>query len=176
MRENKAKIIIFLILVLITFVLQQTLAAEIAVFNIAPNFLLFIVVFSSFYFPSLKAAAIGGSIGLFYDLIQGKYLGLETLSLAAVAFVVSLWSRRFYKDNYLIPIIAVFLATIGYGALFLLLSRLAGLYLPFWSSLIFFVFPQAVYNAVLAPLFYLPVFIFFLRQTAEGERLEKDLL
>jgi len=176
MRDNKAKIIIFVVLVLITFVLQQTLASKIAIFDIAPNFLIFIVVFSAFYFESLQAAAIGGSIGLLYDLMQGKYIGLEMLSFAAVALGVSFWSRRFYKDNYLIPIIAVFLSTIGYGVLFLLFSRLACLSLPFWSSLLFFVLPQAVYNAVLAPLFYLPVFFFFLKQSVEGECLAKDLL
>jgi len=176
MRENKAKIITFIVLVLITFVLQQTLAAEIAIFDIAPNFLLYIVVFSAFYYPPAQAALIGGAVGLLYDLIQGKYIGLEMLSLAAVALCVAFWSKKFYKDNYLIPIIAVFLATVGYGVLFLLFGRLALWYLPFWSSLFFAVLPQAIYNSVLAPLFYLPVFLFFLKKPTEGERLEKKLL
>ncbi|KAB2952338.1 rod shape-determining protein MreD [Heliorestis acidaminivorans] len=143
-------ITLFLVLAV---VLQTTFFHTFSIQGIGPNLVLILVVFFSLLQGSRAGSFFGLLAGLFLDLISGRYIGLNTLTLAAVGGLIGLIEGRLYKDNLLVPMGAVLVATIILNLLAYLLALFAGLQITFktlWMTLLI----QALYNTALVPLFY----------------------
>ncbi|MGI6360954.1 MAG: rod shape-determining protein MreD [Bacillota bacterium] len=161
--------IAIMVLFVLALVLNETLMPAISIGGIAPNLLIFFVVFYAIYRDPPQAVLIAVIIGLIEDLMIGRYIGLSIISYAAVAFAISYFKVRFYHENLLSPIIVIFTGSLVAGFLYVLLSQLVGLSLPFGATFGLQVLPQALYNAAITLLIYVPMQFFSHRNQANRE-------
>jgi rod shape-determining protein MreD len=106
----------------------------------------------------LKGPYLGTNIGLFagffMDLAAGNIIGIGALCKLLAGFSAGLLEKTIFKDNLLVPVIAVFAGTIIFETLDLVIHLSFGANLRFWFVMLHTVLPVACYNAVLAPLIY----------------------
>ncbi len=157
--------VLLVFLFIVAVIWQNTLIHKIAINGIVPDLLAYFVVFTALYMRPIPAMAVGAGIGLIEGLFIGKYIGLFLLAKAAMALMASYIGSKFYKENYLLPMIAVFLASLGSGFVYILFSYLVGLNLPFLYSFFCIVLPRSIYIAIPAPLIFLFVYLVFVQPT-----------
>lgn len=149
------------ILFLISLTLQSTVFSHLTVAGVKPDLVLVFIVFYALLHGPYEGALMGLTGGLLQDLLFGQNLGMNTLAKLAVGYVFGILEKKIYKDNILIPMVALFLGT--------LLNETILYFLRFFSYLIrpddgsvgsYFVALQsvmlsvAIYNACLAPFIY----------------------
>lgn len=121
--------------------------------GIKPDLIMLLVIYLALHHRLLPGVIWGLGAGLVQDLYLGRYIGMYTLTLAVVALFSSWLSQRWYRDNFPLMTLLVFLTT-GLGQLLIgFLSLAAGLA---WSGqdIIRLVLGIGIYNAVLVPLTY----------------------
>lgn len=156
------KKVVYILLLILALALQDTWLPKIAVFGAKPDFLLFFVVFTSIFYKPRLALLIGAAIGLCEDILLGRYIGFNLICFAITGYLISYLGIKFYKDNYLIPIISILAGTFVAGFSGIIVSYLIGLDLPFWRTLLTGILPDSIYNSILAPIIYIPVYLFFI--------------
>lgn len=152
------------LVVLVAALLQSTVATELTIRNVKPDFVLIVVIMATLIYGGrggLIWAFIGG-IGL--DIFSGGPFGASSLALMPAALIAALGHRVLSRYNLLVPLGATGLGTLIYGLLYIgLLSflravgdlpLLAGLTiprhtLPFGSTLQQVVIPAMIYNTTL---------------------------
>ncbi|HEX7714341.1 MAG TPA: rod shape-determining protein MreD [Bacillota bacterium] len=97
----------------------------------------------------------GLGAGLFVDLISGGGLiGVQALSKMAAGFSAGFMEKNIFKDNLLVPVIAVFVGTLVCESFNILMYIAFNANYQFFSTLFFTILPLAVFNALLAPIVY----------------------
>ncbi|GEM_PF-3526526 len=155
--------VLLVFLFIFALIWQDTLIPKMAINGIMPDLLTYFVVFIALYLQPVPAMAVGAGIGLIEGLFIGKYIGLSLLAKAAMAFVACYIGSKFYKENYLLPLIVVFIASLVAGFVYILFSYVTGLNLPFLYSLFCIVLPQSIYTAIPSPLIFLLVYLVFIQ-------------
>ncbi|NLK51869.1 MAG: rod shape-determining protein MreD [Syntrophomonadaceae bacterium] len=148
---------ILTLLVIGSFLLQSTLL-DILPLRIKPDLILILVIFFSLLNGRRHGLIMGVTAGLLQDLLRGRLLGMNLLALALTGWVVGLLEDKVYKENILVPILVVFLATLLHALAMVILSAIAGLHLTLLTGLYIGVV-EALYNTFLVPLFYGRFFI-----------------
>ncbi len=168
------KKIAWVILFFIALILQRTLMPTFAIFGICPDLIIYFVVFTALFHNPFYGLIVGAAIGFSEDLLAGKYIGLYTISKLSAAYVVAFVGAKFYKANFFIPTMAVLVATFVSNFVYLILADLLGAGMPIYGTVFRYILPQMIYNAVLAPFIYIPVYLFFTRKNALDDRGELD--
>lgn len=153
-------------LFILALTLQETWMPAIAIGGAQPDLLLYFIVFIGIFKKPSWGLGAGFVVGLIEDLLIGKYIGLHILSGMITGYLVAYFGGQFYKENYIIPIATVFAGAIISGFSYVFFSQFVSLGLPFWYSLWHLVLPNAIYSAALAPLIYIPVYMFFVDRNA----------
>lgn len=142
-------------LILLAGLLQSTAATRIKIFGVKPDLVLILVVIGTLVYgsrPGLLWAFIGG---LVLDVFSGGPMGASSLALMAAALMVGMGHRTLSRYNLLVPIGAMALGTVVYGAAYLaLLSvlqylRVAQHNLPLALTVQNILVPALVYNTTL---------------------------
>ena len=154
----KSKIVLAVIL-LILLALQDALVPFWDIRGIMLNLPVIFVVFVTLFKGGNYALAWAAVTGILMDLAMGKYLGLNLLSMLFVSYMTDRITSRFYKANYILPLVTVGLASLFYYACFLFFSQFAGVGLPFWEKMLTYAIPASLYNALIAPVFYVIVYL-----------------
>lgn len=137
-------------------ILQATVLAELNLFGIGlkPDLPLIVVVSIGLLKGPWYGAVVGLAAGLTADLRIGGVLGVGALSRMVTGFGAGLLEKLIFKDNLLVPVLALSAGTILNESIYLLVYNTLGWQL---GSPLYFV-PRvlsiAVYNALLAPLVY----------------------
>ncbi len=92
--------------------------------------------------------------GFFLNLLSGGIIGIEALSKMMAGYSAGLLEKNIFKDNLLVPVIAVFLGTVIFDSVSLLMYIAFKANYNFWGAMLTTVLPQALYSSVLAPLIY----------------------
>ncbi len=95
--------------------------------------------------------------GMSIDILSGAPFGAATLSLALVGFLAGLGQATVFRYQTILPFLAVFLATIVYDLVFLVIVGILGQPVAWLDSLLRLVQPAAVLNALLIPLVFFPL-------------------
>ncbi len=135
MRMNRTWLYYFIpVLLVLAGLLQSTAATRIEIGNVKPDLVLLIVVVGTLIYggrAGLNWAFFGGII---LDIFSGGPLGSSSLALLVVAVIVGIGQRTFSRFNFLVPLLAISIATIAYGATYVsVLAVLEGL--TRWSAL-----------------------------------------
>lgn len=89
--------------------------------------------------------------GFFTDLLAGGIVGVGALAKMAAGFSAGLLEKTIFKDNLLIPVIAVFAGSLVFESATVLMYMAFNANYHFFPTLIFTIFPLAFYNALVAP-------------------------
>jgi len=106
----------------------------------------------------LHDAIIWGFIGgLLLDLMSGPALpmGTNALLLVLVALLASLGHADPFRSQVFVPLAIVFIATIFYHVMIMLLAFVLGQQVPFFDNLLRVALPSAVLNTILMPVAYM---------------------
>lgn len=144
----------FLVIIL-AFVLQNTLMPLFQIFGIQPDLVLVTVVCFSFIEGQVIGGANGFLGGLFQDFVSLRGFGVNALSLTIIGYGTGLVEQTVFAGNLLLVIPAVTLATILSQFLYVWLAFLVGyqVHLSFLKVTL----PTAVYNGLLSPLVFIPL-------------------
>lgn len=152
------KILIYTTLVILALILQTTLFASWSFLIVVPDLILVLVVLFSLINGPTFGAKFGFFSGLGTDLLVGEMIGLGALTKMIIGITVGLLSKRFYKENYIIPFISVVIATVIDQLLYVLGMLLFGRTISLFVVLKKFILPLLVYNGILTLLLYLRLF------------------
>jgi rod shape-determining protein MreD len=92
--------------------------------------------------------------GLAQDFLSGYYLGMNTLSLTVIGYLVGLGHTRLFRENQFVLAGIAFLATLAVEAIRYLLILSLGITVLPGEALWGLILPLGVYNAAVALLFY----------------------
>ncbi len=133
---------------LLYFVLCISLPSELFLFNIRPDLLLILVIFTAL-FNLKRCIYIVFFAGLFKDIASGSFFGLNIFCFALWALIVSQISKHFYRDNKYIFSAVVAVATIANYITYIILNSVfvkAGL--PWLRFLFMTILVEAMYNVL----------------------------
>ncbi|MDD2401346.1 MAG: rod shape-determining protein MreD [Clostridia bacterium] len=134
-------------------ILQSTILSHLTIAGVKPDILLIIVVFNSLFKGPFKGSLFGFFLGLVEDIFLGKYIGMNALAKGIISFIWGWLTEGAFRENLLVPVVSLFLASILNGVIIILLGEVAGLN---WNWGLFFwkVIPVAICNTCLVPFVY----------------------
>jgi len=121
--------------------------------GIKPDLLMLLTIYIAMHHRLSTGVFWGLGAGLLEDLYLGRYIGMNTLTLAVVAFLGYWFAQRWYRENYILTTFLVFLVTAVGQILLAFLSLGAGLQWPL-ADITRLVIGVSVYNTVLVPFTY----------------------
>lgn len=134
-------------------ILQSTFFAQLTIAGVKPDLLLLLVIFNSFFAKPQQSFIFGFFLGLLEDLYLGSYIGMNAIAKSITAFVGSRFLKGTFRENLLVPVLALFLASLFNGLLLILLGKTLGLQWD-WALFYWKVIPLAIYNTCLVPFLY----------------------
>ncbi len=145
------QMVFYLIWLLLLTVLQSTVAREIDLWGIAPNFILCFVVLAGYSRGKIQGAIVGGIFGLVYDILIGRMIGVNSLCYFYIGFASGVFSERFFSGGKrLASVLTTIVATI-FSALVYYFARLAVHGdIGFFTAVFRIGFPEAIYNGVMS--------------------------
>ena len=148
-------IIFSAIIVIASFILQNTICRYISFGNIVPNLLLITV--SSFGFIKGKKAGVltGFFAGLMVDIFFSAILGFHALLYMYIGYFNGFFKRLFYKDELKFQILLVGCSDFVYGLVYYLLTFLLRGRFHFTYYLLNIIIPETVYTILLTIVFFL---------------------
>jgi len=137
--------------------LQATLISRVAIWGVFPDLPLLLVVSWGLLHGSRQGLLWGFVAGIVLDLFSGAPFGAATVPLMAVGFMAGLGENVVFR-NVLLLLLTIFLATVVYDLLFLLMVQISApgllgtVHRVDWSgSLVRIIGPSAILNALLGP-------------------------
>ncbi len=146
--------LIFALLLGLALVLESTVLQFVRVAGVKPDLVLVLVVFYAIINGSREGAFWGFMGGLAQDFLSGYYLGMNTLSLTVIGYLVGLGHTRLFRENQFVLAGIAFLATLAVEAIRYLLILSLGITVLPGEALWGLILPLGVYNAAVALLFY----------------------
>ena len=144
-------------LLVVVAILQTTLVPHLAIGGVFADLPLLVVVSWSLLRGPREGILWGFVAGLAVDLFSGAPFGASTLALIAVGLLAGLGAATVFRAHVALPLLAMFLATIVYDLLFLLVVRISGYPVAWLESFYRIILPSAVLNAVLTPVIFVPM-------------------
>jgi rod shape-determining protein MreD len=144
---------IYLVLPVLAFValLQTTVMPHLSIWGVFPDLPVLVVAGWGLLRGAAEGSLWGFIAGLAVDLFSGAPFGAATLSLVVVGVLAGLGKASALQAQVALPMLTVFLATIGYNLIFLLVLQISGQTVVWFDSLLRIILPSAVLNAVLTP-------------------------
>jgi len=146
--------IVLAVAVVVALALESTIFPVLSVAGIKPDLVLIIVIFFALLNGSRPGAVLGFFGGLLEDLLIGKFIGINALTMMITGLVVGQIENKVYRENIVVPVILTYAGSVFCEILFLLFARLVGMNIPFWGGLARVGIPVAIYNSCLVPLVY----------------------
>ena len=149
------KYLIYIILMIFSFIIQTTFIQHIAIGGVTPSIMLLLVVCIAFMQGESDGLFMGIIGGLLHDCFYSQYIGSNLFLYAIIGYIVGIICRGLYKDNFFVPIITSVVATICYEFLFFVLNILlkGATNLPYF--IVSKIIPAMIYNGVFSLLIYI---------------------
>ena len=139
-----------LVMAIVSVILQTTVFDRyVDPFGVSPNFVLLVVIASSFQLAEEAALVLGFSAGLLTDLLGNTLMGLWALVLTVVGYAATRVRPR-VEGNVLLALLAVFGLSLAGELLFGVLGTLFGEQVFSDTGVLRKVLLAAVYNVILA--------------------------
>ncbi|HHT63068.1 MAG: rod shape-determining protein MreD [Bacillota bacterium] len=143
-----------------TIIISIVLQSSISFFNlgIQPDFLLILVLFSALLEGPFTGLKVGFVIGLVEDLVTGKFIGIHILTKMLAGYLIGLGEPKIFKENYLVPVVTLFIGTFLHGFLFLFFGSIVGIDISWGKDIWVRILYLALFHGVLAPFVYVPFY------------------
>ena len=133
--------------------------------GVKPNLFLIVIVCISVLRDDMESAMIGFFLGLIQDIFFYDRLGFFSFFYLITGYLANKPFKYFYRENYFVPMLLVFLSSIFFGSITFAFSFEFSLYKYFFYALIKIILPEAFYNVILIFIIY-PV-IYFINKKIE---------
>ncbi len=145
--------VLIAVMFLLSLILPGTVFHFLSWSGIKPDLVMLLTIYIAMHHRLSSSILWGVGAGLVVDLYLGRYVGMYTLTLAVVAFLSWWLAKHWYRENFVLTTVNVFLVTTVGQILIGLLSLGAGLQ---WSlgDIIRLATGIALYNAVMVPITY----------------------
>ena len=147
-------IILTVILSIAAAILQSTLIAKIAFFNVVPDLALCILVFSAYVNGTMTGQISGFFSGLFIDFLSASPLGMNALIRTITGALAGIFKGALFLDYIVMPAILCALATI-LKAIIIFILHLIMETIPVYSFIESKFWIELALNVLCAPLLFL---------------------
>lgn len=141
------------IMLLLVHVMDAALVDLIRIGDIAPNFMIMIIVSFALLRGSKEGAVIGAVCGILHDISFGMALGPMVLIYSLIGFICGKFNVNFYRENFILP----FLCTM-FSSFALSFYNIFGFIMRGKLNVIFFmrsiVIPELIYTITLSLIIY----------------------
>ncbi|MGI6486644.1 MAG: rod shape-determining protein MreD [Thermoanaerobacterales bacterium] len=142
------------IVVTLLIVLQSTVLPFLHIKGIMPD----IPLVYAFCLSLIKNERIGASMGVFVGIIEdimfGRFLGYNALVKFISCYGIGYCSRTIFKGPVMITMSLVFLGSLFYNLIFVIVGTLLGEITSPWLLFIPISLPAALYNMLISPIIY----------------------
>jgi len=156
--------LLLFILVFLSILLQTTVFDFFQVAGVKPDLVLLIVIIYGLVKGPKAGAIVGFFSGLLVDLTMGSFIGLNALVKMITGYMIGFGETKVFKENLIIPILAVFTASLFNEFLLYLLHTAFGYQGDIFSVISRNIVPVAIYNTVLVPIIYAPFYRYLLKR------------
>lgn len=151
---------VLFLLAFLGIVMKDTVFNALSVAGGKPDFVLVLVVFYAIFCGHERGGLMGVALGLMEDLMTGRFIGVNAICKGLIGYGIGFSRHHLMKNNFVIPILMVFMATFVNAILYGSFSVLIGSHLHFGRLLLATV-PNVIYNICFAPVFYAGFYHFF---------------
>jgi rod shape-determining protein MreD len=141
-------------LLVLVAIIQATIMPYLAIWGVFADLPVLFVVSWSLLQGAGEGVIWGFIAGLAIDLLSGAPFGAATLSLLGVGLFSGLGQATVFRSHVALPLVVMFLATVVYNLIFMLILQIAGQPVAWLESLFRIVLPSAALNTLLMPLFF----------------------
>ncbi len=138
-------------LLVVVALVQATFMPHLAVWGVFPDLPVLVVVSWGLLRGSGEGVIWGGIAGIAVDLFSGAPFGAAGLALLAVGFLAGQGRAAAFRAHIVLPLAVMFLATIVYDLIFLLVVQISGGAVAWLGSLFRVILPSAALNTLLMP-------------------------
>lgn len=135
---------------LLLYVGQSSLLPFIAFRGVSADLLLLLVVSVAFLRGAKMGALVGFLAGLLQDLATGTFFGVDIFAKMVIGYGCGYFSRRLFKEQMMLPLMAVVAATGLQYVIWLVFSWLLGYPVPLWTHWRHLLLPMLAHNVVFA--------------------------
>jgi rod shape-determining protein MreD len=129
---------------------QATVLSHVRVYGGQPDLIVIIVLAWAILDRDQEGMVWAFVGGLFLDLLSGTPLGISSLALVPVAFLVGLTEAQVYRENVGLPLLMASGGALAYHILYLLLLRFfADMSVPWSEALVYVTLPSIVFDVIL---------------------------
>lgn len=157
----------YLILALLPFLalfLQSTLFATYTLGGAVPDLVLIFVTFYALMNSAGKGAVYGFFCGLLEDLFTGRFVGMNAISKALVAYLVGRYQVNVFKENIIVGVGTVAVATLLNSIILFIVSLGMSEIFHVDSGVLTTVIYQIIYNSVLS----VPLYLWYYNSVKSG--------
>lgn len=156
--------------ILICFLIQSTILANIELGTVRPNLLLIVVTAFGFIRGKKTGIWVGVICGLFADVFWGNLLGFYTLIYVIIGYINGSFRRLFYDEDIKLPLALVGMSELIYGIMvYFCMFMLQGEF-DFIYYLFHIILPELVYTVLVTLVLYQIILRFNRRLEEEEQR------
>lgn len=144
------KLIVGLAFMIFLYVGQSSLLPLIAFRGVSADLLLLMVVSVAFLYGAKVGTLVGFIAGLLQDLATGTFFGVDIFAKMGIGYGCGYFSRRIFKEQMMLPLMAVVAATGFQYVIWLIFSWLLGYSVNLWEHWRHLLLPMLVHNVVFA--------------------------
>jgi len=163
------RLLITTLTILINFILQTTVFQYIEFWGVRPNASIILIVSFAILRYDGEGAIIGFFTGLLQDIIFGNVIGIHAFLGMVIGYFCGKPFKDFYAENYLLPLLLVFISTAFYEFAYYIIVFFFRGRLEFFFYLRRIILPSVIYTS----LFSIPAYRFFYGINKRLERKEK---
>lgn len=158
LKLNWRRNLLLCLLIIIAFILQFGFINALGWGFFTPNILWLFPVFASLLEGPYKGMFWGFLMGLVWDIFVGKYIGLNILSWCAAGWFTGFLCAKLYKENYLVPVVALAITVISSQLIYLFCMGILGGYWPSFLAIAKNIFFAVIVNSAVAMVIYVPIY------------------
>lgn len=142
------------LLIVVSVILHGALMPYVTIFGGRVNLLVAVVAGGALHYGTTAGMAIGLTTGLLADILLGSVMGLVSVPLVIIGFMVGQVERQLFRDAFLVPVVVSLVSTATFEICVLFLSRLA--FGVWWRRAFVASFiPTVLINGAFMPLIFL---------------------
>nr|WP_302599305.1 rod shape-determining protein MreD [uncultured Cellulosilyticum sp.] len=140
-------------LLVVVHTLSATLFQYLKIGNVAPNFMIMLIVSFALLRGSKEGSVIGIAAGLLHDLSFGMSIGPTAIIYGLIGYVCGTFNKNFYRENFILPFVCTLFSSLFYS-----LTCIFSLMLRGKLNIIFFMksiaIPEMIYTITLSLIAY----------------------
>lgn len=145
--------LIMLIMLLLSLILPGTVFYFWSWGGIKPDLIMLFTIYMALHHRPMIGAFWGLGAGILEDLYLGRHFGMYSLTLTGIALLSSWLAQRWYRENFALTTLLVFLVSIMGQSLIAFLSLGVGVQWTI-SDALRLALGVSLYNAILVPISY----------------------